>query len=152
MGYRPRVDFDQPDAESVQQTRRRFAWILPLILIQQGTAIFREGLGLFSQIMTTAAWATVTLSILWMLLELPLPWMSERDRAVLGDEWSRSVSGDASRWGIAAFALIGCGMMMARLWVPLDAGLAIYGLVNGALIVAVLRYAWLNRAEPGEDE
>jgi hypothetical protein len=31
-------------------------------------------------------------------------------------------------------------------------GLAIYGLINGALIVAVGRYTWLNRAEPEEDE
>jgi hypothetical protein len=43
-------------------------------------------------------------------------------------------------------------MMIARLWIQLDAGAAIYGLVNGALIVAVCRYGWLNRAEPDEDE
>ena len=152
MSYRPRLNFDQPDAETVQRTRRRFAWILPLILIQQGTMIFRHDAGPASQIMATIAWATVTLSILWMLLALPLPWMSERDQAVLADEWSRSVSGDASRWGIAALTLIGCGMMLARIWIRMDLGLAIYALVNGAMIVAVLRYAWLNRAEPGEDE
>jgi hypothetical protein len=43
-------------------------------------------------------------------------------------------------------------MMIARIWVPIDAGLAIYGLVNGALIVAVGRYTWLNRGEPDEGE
>jgi hypothetical protein len=48
--------------------------------------------------------------------------------------------------------LIGCAMMIARIWVPLNAGIAIYGLVNGALVVAVVRYGWLNRAEPAEDE
>jgi hypothetical protein len=42
--------------------------------------------------------------------------------------------------------------MFVRIFETLDSGAAIYGLVNGALIVAVLRYAWLNRAEPGEDE
>jgi hypothetical protein len=43
-------------------------------------------------------------------------------------------------------------MMVARLWVQLNAGIAIYGLVNGALLVSMGRYAWLNRAEPDEDE
>jgi hypothetical protein len=43
-------------------------------------------------------------------------------------------------------------MMLARFWTKLDAGLAIYALVNGGLIVAVVRYHWLNRAEPDEDE
>ena len=37
-------------------------------------------------------------------------------------------------------------------WVALDAGIAIYALVNSALIIAVVRYWWLDRDEPGEDE
>ena len=122
------------------------------MIVQQGTTIFRHGADISVQVMGTLAWAAVTLTLLWMLFGLPVRWLSERDQAILNDEWNREISGDAARWGIAALALIGCGMMLARIWKPLDAGLAIYGLVNGALIVAVLRYAWLNRAEPGEDE
>jgi hypothetical protein len=152
MSYRSRPDFDGSNAESVQRSRRVAVWIIPLMIVQQGTAIFRHGAGTFSQVIATLAWAAVTFTILWMLLGLPMRWLSERDQAILNDEWNREISGDAARWGIAALAVIGCGMMLARIWVPLDAGLAIYSLVNGALIVAVLRYAWLNRAEPGDDE
>jgi hypothetical protein len=36
--------------------------------------------------------------------------------------------------------------------VRLDAGVTIFGLVNGALFVAVARYTWLHRSEPDEDE
>jgi hypothetical protein len=78
--------------------------------------------------------------------------MSERDQAILHDEWSRSVSGDAARWGIATAALAGCAMMIGRIWLPLDAGVAVFALVNSALIVAVGRSWWLDRGEPGDDE
>ena len=152
MSYQQRPDFDQPTAESVQRSRRTMIWVLPLVLVQQGTAIFRQGADTASQLLSTMAWVVVTLAILWLLLGLPLRWMSERDQAILNDELSRKISGDAARWRITALAIIGCGLMLARLWLPLDAGVAIYGLVNGALIVAIGRYAWLNRAEPGEDE
>lgn len=43
-------------------------------------------------------------------------------------------------------------MMIARIWVALDAGVAIFALVNSALIVAVARSWWLDRGEPGDDE
>jgi hypothetical protein len=152
MSYRPRPTFDQPTAESVQRSRRSMIWVIPLVIIQQGTAIFRHDADMASRLLATLAWATVSLLMLWMLLGLPLRWLSERDQAVLNDEWQRSISGDAARWGLAALALLGAAMMIARIWVPVDSGLAIYGLVNGALIVAVGRYGWLNRAEPDEDE
>jgi hypothetical protein len=152
MSYRSRPDFDQPNAESIQRSRRTAAWVMPLVLVQQGTAIFRHGADHASQVLLTLAWASVTLTLLWMLFGLPLVWLSERDQAILNDEWNREISGDSARWGIAALTLLGCGMMLARIWLSLDAGVAIFGLVNGALIVAVLRYAWLNRTEPGEDE
>jgi len=152
MSYRDRPEFDQPTAESVQRSRRTVAWMIPLMIVQQGTAIFRHGADISVQVMGILAWAAVTLTLLWMVFGLPVRWLSERDQAILNDEWNCAISGDAARWGISALAIIGCGLMLARIWEPLDAGLAIYGLVNGALIVSVLRYAWLNRAEPGEDE
>ena len=152
MSYRRRADFDRPTADSVQRSRRALIWVIPLVIVQQGAAIFRHDADLASKVLTTAAWAAVTLTILWMLLGLPLRWLLEEDQAILNDEWNRSVTGDASRWGIAAVVFIGCAMMFARIWVQLDAGLAIYALVNGALMVAIGRYWWLNRGEPGADE
>jgi len=152
MSYRERPDFDRPTAESIERSRRSMGWVIPLVVVQQGFTIFRHGADLASQLLGIFAWATVSLTILWMLFGLPLRWLPERDQAILNDEWHKSVSGDAGRWGIAALTVIGCAMMIARIWVPIDAGLAIYGLVNGALIVAVGRYTWLNRGEPDEGE
>jgi hypothetical protein len=151
MGYRPRPTFDQPTAETIQRSRRTLVWIIPLLIIQQGMVLFGHGSAV-DHIIRTLAWAAVTLAILWQLLGLPLRWLSERDQAILNDERSRFISGDAARWGIAATAMLGCSLMFARIWINLDAGLAIFGLVNGALLVAVARYSWLHRAEPDEDE
>jgi hypothetical protein len=152
MSYRQRPDFDQPTAESIQASRRTFVWLLPMIVLQQGAMIFRHEADVATQLFGTLAWASVSIAILWMILGLPVRWLSERDQAVLNDEHNRAITADALRWAIAAMTLIGCAMMIARIWVPLNAGIAIYGLVNGALVVAVVRYGWLNRAEPAEDE
>jgi hypothetical protein len=152
MSYRPRPEFDQPTAESVERSRRTVIWFIPFLVIQQATIIFRYGAEVSDQLVGTVAWGFVSLSLLWMLLGLPFRWLSERDQAMLNDERSRAISGDSACWGIAAAVMIGFAMMIARIWVPLNAGMAIYGLVNGALIVACGRYAWLNRPEPDEDE
>jgi hypothetical protein len=152
MSYRPRPDFDRPTAESVQRSRRATIWIIPAVILQQSTLIFGRHGDEFSQLVGAICWTALTIAELWWLLGLPFRWLSERDQAILNDEWSRSVSGDAARWGIATAALVGCAMMISRIWVPLDAGIAIYALVNSALIIAVVRYWWLDRDEPGEDE
>jgi hypothetical protein len=152
MSYRPKFNFDQPTAESVQRTRRSLAWIIPLLMVQQGVMLFKHGNGVFDQVLAMIAWAAVTLSLLWWLLGLPFRWLSARDLAILNDERSRVISGEAARWGIVAMALLGFMMLIARFWIRLDAGLAIYGLVNGSLIVTFGRLTWLNRAEPDEDE
>jgi len=150
MSYRPRVDFDQPTAESVQRTRRASIWLIPAVILQQTPLIFGHE-DVFSQLLGALCWTALTVAELWWLLGLPFRWLSERDQAILNDEWSRSVSGDAARWGIATAALVGCAMMIARIWVPLDAGMAVFGLVNSALIVAVARSWWLDRGEPDEE-
>jgi hypothetical protein len=152
MSYRELPDFDRPTAESVRRTRRTSIWIIPLVILQQGTLIFRHDGDKFSLLVGAICWTVLTVAELWWLLGLPFTWMSARDQAILNDEWTRAASGDAARWGIATAALVGCAMMIARIWVPLDAGIAIYGLVNSALIVAVARFWWLDRDEADEDE
>src|SRR5689334_6393122 len=102
MSYRERADFDRPTAEEVRRSRRANIWIIPLIILQQSTLIFRHDGDKVSQFIGALAWTTLTIALLWWLLGLPFRWMSERDQAILNDEWSRSVSGDACRWGIAA--------------------------------------------------
>lgn len=151
MSYRSRATFDQPSAETVQRTRRSMVFIIPLAILQEGWVIFGADVDSFSKVLGTVAWAAVTLTLLWWLFGLPLRWLSERDQAILNDEWHRSISGDAAKWGIAALAVAGCGMLIARFWVALDSGVAIYTLVNSATLVAIFRYAWLNRGEPDED-
>ena len=152
MSYSPRRRLYQPDAESVQRTRRTTMWLIPMLLVQQGAFIFRHGADIFGQLVGTVAWGMVSIMLLWHLLGWPLRWLSEEDQAILNDEWNRSISGDAARWGIAALVLFGCAIMIARIWYALDVGITVYCLVNGALTVTVGRYAWLNRGEPDEDE
>ncbi|HEX4738668.1 MAG TPA: hypothetical protein VH331_14010 [Allosphingosinicella sp.] len=152
MSYSGRSKLFQPDAESIQRSRRTMMWFIPIIIVQQGVFIFRSDADAFAQLFGTLAWGSVSIVLVWLLLGLPLRWVSEEDQAILNDEWNRSISGEAARWGIAALVVLGCGMMVARIWYPLNAGLAVYGLVNGALVVASCRYAWLNRGEPDEDE
>jgi hypothetical protein len=152
MSYSRRPKLYQPDAESIQRSRRTTMWLILLVFVQQGAFIFRSDAGVFGQLVGTIAWGSVSIVLLWHLLGLPLRWMSDEDQIILNDEWHQSVSGDAARWGIAALVLLGFGVMLARIWYVLNPGWAVYGLVNGALTVAVGRYAWLNRGEPDEDE
>ena len=152
MSYRPRPDFDRPDVETVQRSRRALGWILPALFLQQSLILFGHESGRFEHVLGVVAWGTVTASLLWWLLGLPFRWLSKRDQAILNDERSRLVSGDASRWGIVTMALVGFGMLIAQFWVKLDVGIAIYALVNASLIVTFARLSWLNRAEPDEDE
>src|SRR3954462_4045216 len=119
MGYRPRTEFDKPTAESVQRSRRSMVWFLPLIMIQQGTAIFREGGDRGLHVVGVVAWACVSLAILGLLLGLPLRWLSERDQTILNAEWNRSVTGDASRWGMVAMVALGLAILIARALRPI---------------------------------
>jgi cell division protein FtsW (lipid II flippase) len=150
MSYRERRSFDGVDAETVQRSRRIMSWLIPLLALQQGFVIF--GRDRVSEIVGTISWTCLLLTLLWIFLGLPMRWLSERDQAIVNDERSQMVRGDAAAWGIAALIIIGCGMMVARLWAELNAGIVIYALVNGALLVSMGRYLWLNRAEPEEDE
>lgn len=152
MSYRKRLDFMDPGPEDIEKQRKALVWLIPLIIIQQGSGIFRNEASVMSQLVSTLAWGAVSIVLLWWLLGLPLRWMSDGERAILNDEWNQAVSADAARWAVGAFVLIGVGLMITRFFVPLDAGLAIFGLVNGAMLTAVARHAWLNRGEPDEDE
>ena len=152
MSYRDRPDFDRPTAESVQRTRRASIWIIPVVILQQTTLIFGHPGDKFSQLVGAICWMALTIAELWWLLGLPFRWLSARDQAILNDERSRSVSGDAGRWGLATAALVGCAMMIAQIWYPLEARVAVFALVNSALIVAVARSWWLDREEPDDDE
>lgn len=152
MAYRPPTSFDRPTAESVRRTRRAMAWVIPLLIVPQGTAIFRHSASVSEQALMTIAWACVILIILWWLLGLPLRWLPKEEQAKLNDEWDQAVRDDAARWGLAVMAIFGCAMLIGRFWIPFDGGVGVYSLVNGSLIVAIARSAWLNGSEPDEDE
>jgi hypothetical protein len=94
MSYRPRTDFDRPTAESVQRSRRASIWIFPAVILQQSTLIFGHG-DRSSQLVGAVCWMVLTISELWWLLGWPFRWLSERDQAILNDEWTRAISGNA---------------------------------------------------------
>ncbi|GAA4023768.1 hypothetical protein GCM10022280_25680 [Sphingomonas swuensis] len=151
MGYRARPDYLTPSAEDIEQQRKSLIWLIPLVVIQQGSGIFAADAGLARQLMSTLAWASVTIVMLVVVLGAPLHWMNDRDRAVLSDEWHQAVASDSARWALAALVISGIALMIVRFMVPIDMGKAVYGLVNAAMVTAVVRQAWLNR-KSGLDE
>lgn len=151
MSYGKRPDFDQPTAEDIQRIRRTVMWLVPIFLLQAGTTLMRGG-ALAFQIFNTLSWSVLTIAILWVLVGWPLRWMAQRDQDLLNDDWARATRDAATRWGLIAVVVIGCGLMFAQIWVAVGTRLAINLLVGGGLSVAGLRYAWLNRGGPDEDE
>jgi hypothetical protein len=152
MGYRKKAEFDQPTAEDFEDTRRNWIWIFPLLALQQATLIFREDGRSFTAYLGIAVFSMVVLTLIAILSGWGARWMSKRDNAILNDEWHRAVSGDASRWGLAATSLMGVGFVIADRWVALDAGETAWVMVNAGMLTAGLRYAWLNRGDPDDDE
>lgn len=151
MSYVNRPDFDQPTAEDIQRIRRTQMWLVPIVMLQVGTNLMRGG-GVAFQLLNTLSWSVLTIAILWVLVGWPLRWMSQRDQQILDDDWARATRDAATRWGLIAVVLIGCALMMAQIWVGIGTRLAINLLVGGGLSVAGLRFAWLNRGGPDEDE
>ncbi|WP_426266421.1 hypothetical protein [Sphingomonas sp. LHG3443-2] len=153
MGYRQRPDYLAPSVEDLEQQRKSMLWLIPMVIIQQGTSMFGADTDIAGQVMSTLAWASVTLLILLSILGVPLPWMSERDKAIIGDEWHQLLAGDCARWAFAALTVSGIALLLLRFGLPLDMGKAVFGVVNAAMITAVLRQAWLNHmAGSDEDE
>ncbi len=152
MSYAKRPDFDEPTVEDVQRTRRSMIWMLPALLLQQATFMVGEEMSVPRQILHVTTWSILTLSILWFLAGWRLRWMSDHANLLLDDEWNRSVRGEANGWGMIALVAIGCGLLFATIWTQLNVRLAIDLLVGGPLAVAVVRFAWLNRGDAGEDD
>lgn len=151
MSYRKRLDLGEPDAEQVEQSRRITMWLLPILVLQQAWLIFRDDGSAFAHYLGIAAWAAVILVEVAMLGGWKFRWLSERDNAILNDEWHRTLSGEASRWGIAAVAVLGIGLLATDRWITLDPAITVFVLVNAAMAVAALRYAWLNRGSAVDD-
>ncbi len=152
MGYARRPEFDQPTAEDAERSRRVMLWIAPAIMLQQASRLLERDATTLGQFLQVASWSLLTLAILWVLAGWPARWLSERDQMILNDEGQRAMRADAMRWGMIAAAMIGCGLMVATVWIAFDARVAINALVTGAIVTAALRLAWVNRAEPAEDE
>ncbi len=152
MGYRKRLDLGEYDAQSIEQARRMQVWLLPILVFQQAALIFRDNGSVFSAYLGLAAWASVVLVEIAILSGWKSRWMSDHDNAILNDEWHLAVSGDACRWGLAATAVTGIGLVVADRWITLPFAQTIFVLVNAGMLVAGLRYAWLNRGSADDDE
>ncbi|WP_324809301.1 hypothetical protein SH584_05855 [Sphingomonas sp. LY29] len=151
MAYRSKATFDQPSAEDIEQMRGMNAWFLPLLFFQQASLIFREGGSPFTAYLGIVAWAFLILVEFVYLSAWKVRWLGERENAILNDEWHRAISGEASRWGLAAVATLGVGMIVADRWITFDGPKLIFILVNGGMLTAGLRYAWLNRGVADDD-
>ena len=152
MGYRERLDLGEYDAQTIAQARRTQVWLLPILVFQQASLIFRESGSPLTHYLGIACWALVVLVEIAILSGWKFRWISARDHAVLNDEWHQAVSGDSCRWGLAATAVTGIGLVAADRWIELPFAQTIFVLVNAAMLVAGLRYAWLNRGSADDDE
>lgn len=151
MSYRRKADFDQPTAEDIEQMRKVNVWLLPILFFQQASLIFRDDFSPVTRYFGLAAWASMILIELALLSSWRFGWLGDRVHELLNDEWHRAIAGDASRWGLAAVASLGFAMVVADRWVEFDGSKAIFVLVNGGMLTAGLRYAWLNRGVPDEE-
>ncbi len=152
MGYARRPDFDEPTAEDKDRERSVILWVIPLIMLHQAIHLGAPDATTTSLIYHTVSWLLFAIAILWMLAGWPQLGNSQRDRLVINDEGQRAIRAEAMRWGMIAVVLIGCVLMIATNWIPLTARTSINALVSGAMVTAALRLAWLNRADPAEDE
>lgn len=152
MRYSERADFDTPTPEELERSRRVWLWLAPVLMLQQARWLFEADGPFERQLLGVALWCALTISILWMLAGWPLRWLSARDRIILNDEGQRAMRAEAMRWGMISAVLLGCAMTIAELWVDLSSSAAINGLVSISIITAAVRFAWLNRGEPTDDE
>lgn len=152
MSYARKPDFDQPSAEDVERARRSQMWLLPILVFQQAGLIFRDDASVYGAYLGIAAWASMVLVEIAILGGWNFQWLNDRDNAIVNDEWHMALSGDACRWGLAATAVTGIGLVVADRWVDLPFAQTIFVLVNAGMLVAGLRYAWLNRGSADDDE
>jgi hypothetical protein len=152
MSYRDKKDFINPTADEVIDKRSTFAWMLPIYLLLPATKLFDTDASQQLQFLYLLLWVTVTITAMWVLLGLPLRWMSARDRRKMADEWNSAATGDACKWSLAAVATLGAGLMVTESWLALDARKVIYAMVSAGISVGIVRLAWLGRGGRGDDE
>ena len=152
MSYRDKAHFDQPTAEDAERSRRMMLWLAPVLMFQQASRLFEVEASRVKEILHVGAWSVLTIAILWVLAGWPVRWLSERDRLILNDEGQRAMRADSMQWGLVASVLGGCALMIATIWIEFDTKVAINALVTGGVVTAAVRFAWLNREEPEEDE
>jgi hypothetical protein len=151
MSYRKRYDFTQPSADELIENRRKMMWLYPLYFLQPGFWIFDADASFEEVLFSAILWAVMLVALLWILVGLPMRWMSERDQVKMDDEWNRYATGDACKWGMAALGAMTVGASFLNLWLPLDADRMLYSVTNGAIFTALCRLAWLSR-DAGDDE
>lgn len=152
MGYKQLPNLDEMSSDDVERMRRVNVWLLPVLFFQQASIIFRDDVSPFTHYLGLAAWALLVIVEIAILSGWNSRWMSARDNAILNDEWHRAAAGDASRWGLAAVAALGVAMVAADRWIAIEGSKAAFVLVNGGMLTAGLRYAWLNRADTDDDD
>ena len=153
MAYRRRYDFTQPSADELMEHRRKMLWFLPLYFLQPGFFIFQADMSFERAVLATVLWGAMLVALTWMVIGLPMRWMSERDRAKMDDEWNRYATGDACKWGMAALVVMTIGASFLHLWHPIDTAQTLYSVTNGAIFAALCRLAWLSReSAESEDE
>lgn len=144
---------DPNDINAADQLGRRRARMLPMLalffLIQQASYFANPPGERGVDHVRIFAWVLMTAVIL-MMLQTGGSWMRPAAvRAVLDDEPTRANKASAFHWGFMAAVLSGMTMYSILGVAPLTAREAIHLVVSAGVVVALLRFGFLERRDYG---
>lgn len=144
----------EEDVEKLARSRTRMLRLFPILYIgQQGVfidAAQRSGRLTFVH---AVAWLAMTLVMLALLLGKGFPTHSAETRAQLDDETTRAHRFQAMSWGFVSAIVTSMIFYASTFYETIPAHMVAHGVVSAAILVAVLRFAILEkRAEPADDE
>jgi hypothetical protein len=141
---------DIDTADQLGRKRARMLPMLALFFVIQQTAYFSNPPGERGvDHVRIGAWVMMT-SVILLILQTGGSWFrSPAVRAVLDDEPTRANRASAFHWGFVATVLAGMTMYSILGVAPMTAREAIHLVVSAGIVVALLRFGFLERRDYG---
>ena len=142
---------DPDDITAADRLGRRRARILPMIaiifLMQQTSFFANPPAARAVDHVRIGAWVVMTAAIL-LLLQTGGSWFrSPAVRAMMDDEPTRANRASALHWGFLAMVLAGMTLYPVLGIAPMTAREAIHLIVSAGIVVALLRFGFLERRD-----
>jgi hypothetical protein len=144
---------DPNDINAADQLGRRRARMLPMLalmfLIQQTSYFSNPPAERLVDHVRIGAWVVMT-AVIVLMLQTGGSWLrSPAVRAVLNDEPTRANRASAFHWGFMALVLTGMTIYSILGVAPMSAREAIHLIVSAGIVVALLRFGFLERRDYG---